>query len=63
MHGSKYLGRNSVALISTAIGAFEIGVLAIGRLVIRCVAVDSAKFKSLEIQDPIVTRLRAPKSP
>ncbi|MGD0128374.1 MAG: hypothetical protein ABSF46_23695 [Terriglobia bacterium] len=40
-------------------GASAIAVLAIGRLAIRRIIVEEAKFKSLEIQDLTVTRLRA----
>jgi hypothetical protein len=42
-----------------AVGAFAIGAFAIGRLVIRRLSVENAKFRSLEIQDLTVTRLRA----
>jgi hypothetical protein len=64
LRSSKSLGFCGVAIIATAIGAvamgaFAIGALAIGRLAIRRVFVGSAEFKSLQIQDLIVTRLHA----
>jgi len=54
LHSSTRLDFRGVARIATAIGA-----LTIRRLAIRRVLVGSAEFKSLEIQDLTVTRLRA----
>ena len=61
---SKSLGFRGVAMIATsigavAVGAFAIGALAIGRLAVRRVVVENAKFKSIEIDDLIVKRIRA----
>jgi hypothetical protein len=61
---SKSLGVRGVPIIATAIGAvalgaFAIGVLSIRKLAIRRVMVASGVFKSLEIQDLIVTRIHA----
>ncbi len=61
---SKPLGFRGVAMIATsvgaiAVGAFAIGALAIGRLAVRRVVVENAKFKSIEIDDLIVKRIRA----
>jgi hypothetical protein len=61
--GSKHPGFRSAALIATAIGAvsvgaFAIGALAIGRLAIRRIVVGNAKFKSVEIEELTVHRLR-----
>lgn len=55
---SKPLGYGGIAVIATAIGAFTSGALAIGRPAIRHIAIERAKFKSLEIQDLGLTRLR-----
>lgn len=49
----------AVAVGAVAVGAFAIGALVIGRLVVRRITVDSAKFKPLEIQELVVTRLQA----
>jgi len=61
---STRLGLRGLAIIATAVGAVAVGasaiaVLAIGRLAIRRIIVEKARFKSLEIQDLTVTRLRA----
>jgi hypothetical protein len=63
-HSSESLSFRGVAMIATAIGAvavgaFAIGAFAIGRLVIRRLSVENPKFKSFEIEDLTVTRLRA----
>jgi len=63
MRGSKSIRLNGVTTIATAmgavaLGAFAIGALAVGRLAIRRILVDNAKFKSVEIQELSVTRLR-----
>ncbi len=59
LRGSESLSFRGVAMIATAIGAVAVGAFAIGRLVIRRLSVENAKFKSLEIDDLTVTRLRA----
>ena len=64
LESPRHLGLGGVAMLATAIGAvavgaFAIGALAIGRLKIRRVIIDGAEFKSLEIHDLTVTRLRA----
>ena len=61
---SKSLSFRGVAMIATsigavAVGAFAIGALAIGRLAVRRVVVENAKFKSIEIDDLVVKRIRA----
>jgi len=49
----------ATAFGAVAVGAFAIGALAIRRLAISRVVVGRAKFKSLEIEELTVTRLRA----
>jgi len=44
---------------AVAVGAFAIGASAIGRLAVHRVVVENAKFKSIEINDLIVKRIRA----
>jgi hypothetical protein len=49
----------AVALGSVAVGAFAVGALVVGRLLIRHLRVDRGSFKSLDIQELTVRRLRA----
>ena len=62
--GPQGLRLSGVAIIAAAfgavaVGAFAIGALSVGRLAVRRILVGDAKFKSLEIQDLMVTRLHA----
>jgi len=54
------LGSQMVALAlgAVALGAFAIGAVAIGKLVIGGLVVRSARFRSVEIDDLTVRRLR-----
>ncbi len=49
----------AVAVGAFAIGALAVGALAIGRLAIRRLSVENANFKSFEIEELTVKRLRA----
>lgn len=57
--GSRGLALFAAAIGAIAVGAFAIGALAIRRLTIREIVIEKARFKSLEIQDLSVKRLRA----
>jgi len=48
----------AVAIGAVAVGAFAIGAMAIGRLVIGRLVVGNAKFKSIDVEDLTVTKLR-----
>ena len=56
---TRRLGLVAAAFGAVAVGAFAIGALAIQHLAIKSVVVESAAYKSLEVYDPTVTRLRA----
>ncbi|HEY7290372.1 MAG TPA: hypothetical protein VH583_11105 [Vicinamibacterales bacterium] len=49
----------ALAIGAVAAGAFAIGVLAVRRMAIRNLVVDGARFRSLEIGELTVKRLRA----
>ena len=48
----------ATAIGAVAVGAFAIGALAIARLAIRRLVVGNARFKSIDVDDLTVTRLR-----
>ena len=56
--GERNMAMLASAIAAVAVGAFAIGVLVIRRLAIHHIDVGHAKFKSVEIQDLIVRRLR-----
>jgi len=66
IESSRPVGYGGIAMATAAIGtaavaavgAVAIGALAIGRLASRHIAIAKANFKSLEVQDLIVARLR-----